>query len=177
MRTFAIIVCGWLLLVLQSALWRYLPFDTVSPDLWAVFAVYLGLHAQEGRGPSAVGAALALGFVFDALAGAPSGLFGFASAFLALVAVSLSKRLLLRGRLAVGGAGAVASVVGALAILALMTVEGGPVVLNWRLIWLLVLQAVMTALFTPGIFWLLRRVEARTDRQRARDLAREGVLR
>ena len=46
MRAVAIVVIATLALILQASVWRYLPFEVVGLDLWAVFALYLGLHAH-----------------------------------------------------------------------------------------------------------------------------------
>src|SRR5207253_3257209 len=140
----------------------------VSPDLWALFAVYLGLHAAtEGGAPVAGAAALVIGLAQDTLAGAPVGLFASVSVAIALVSAGLSKRLLLRGRAAIASAGAFASTLGALMVLIFLAVEGLSVRPGFDLLSIVVLQAFMSALLAPPIFWLLRRVEARTSRQRA----------
>ena len=178
MRTLAITALACLTLVLQSALWRYLPFELAAPHTWQLLARERGAHAATGGGAPVAGlAALIIGLNQDVLAGAPTGLFGFSAVAIALVAALLSKHLLLRGRVAIGGTGMTASLIGAFFVLGLLGAEGAELRPGLSLMAVIVVQAFMTALAAVPLFPLLRRVEARTSRQRARDLAREGLLR
>ena len=162
-RGLVLVLCGYLLVVVQASLQALVPVRILVPELGLLVALHAGLSAPEGvAGAAAV--ALVLGYVTDLLAGAPKGLHALVFVLLCLLAKGASVRLLLRGSLVPAVFAFFASLFGALLLVATRAeIEGtgfGP-------LWVAPLQAAVTALFAPLVFALCARATGRALRPHA----------
>jgi rod shape-determining protein MreD len=143
-----------LALAIQTILPWWFPIRVFMPHLILILAVDLGF-----RHPSALAAllAFAMGYATDALSGSHVGLNAFTVTLVFLLAYEVSRHLLATNNLA--GAitvffGALINSLGAFALSSDLAALGRP---GDPLIWRLALQALITALFAPPVFALLRR--------------------
>jgi len=97
MRRVALVLLGYVLVVLLGPLWRITPFEVVVPNLALIMAAYLGITARESMA-GATAAAVAIGYVSDLLGGSPIGLSMFLAGVGCIGARLVTARLLVRGR-------------------------------------------------------------------------------
>jgi rod shape-determining protein MreD len=176
MRIVAHVAVAWLLLVAVGALWRLTPFEVVMPDLVLIFAVYLGI---TGRGWvfHAVAAVVVMGWLADVLAGAPRGLTSVVAGVVCVLCRVVSTRLLLRGRLFIATFTLVAALFANLLAFGLRAFFGGVFSTMGNELFVLAGQVLLTALVSPLVFTICRRIDAlfaRTERER--EAVREGYL-
>jgi rod shape-determining protein MreD len=160
-RTAGHVGLGFLALIAVGAGWPIIAGDTAArPDVIAVAALYLGLTARDDLAAS-VAAAAVLGYLADVLAGTPTGLLTFASAAVCFASHLTQQRLVVRGRVAVIVACAVASIAMSLLIAGLSRAGGvGNVAVGLDL-WAVLAMAALTATLGALVFWLHRRLDAR----------------
>ncbi|HET6923297.1 MAG TPA: hypothetical protein VFI16_09120 [Anaeromyxobacteraceae bacterium] len=141
------------LAVVQAVLVRHLGGGRFPVALALPVVVWLGMQATTVEG--AVGAA-AIGWVLDALSGAPSGLHAFLAVLLFLGSRLATGLLDVRGRAAFGltcGAGTFLLGLGALVLgRAISAPEAAP---GWRVLGRVLLEAVFTGLAAPAVRVLL----------------------
>jgi rod shape-determining protein MreD len=95
LQTLAILLFGFLLLVLQSTFAHLIPVDLVVPNAALTIILYMGLHDYNvTRG---VLMSFALGYLMDAFAGSPMGLHTFVAVAVFLVSRVAALRLFLQG--------------------------------------------------------------------------------
>jgi rod shape-determining protein MreD len=157
-----LVLFGYALTVLQATLQALVPVRVLVPELGLLVALYAGLTARTSVS-AACAAAFALGYVTDLLAGAPKGLHAFVYVLLCLLAKGASVRLLLSGTWMSSAFAFVASLLGALVVLAARAQLDGAA---FSSILIAPLQAAVTALFAPVVFGVLKRA-ARRPRARA----------
>jgi rod shape-determining protein MreD len=154
-RGLVLVAVGYILTVLQASLQSVVPVRVLVPELSFLVALYAGMTARDRVG-GACGVAFVLGYVTDLLAGAPKGLFALTFVLLCLLAKGASLRLLLTGRIGGAAFAFVASLVsGMVVLLARSHLDAS----GLRPILVLPLQAAVTALFAPLVFWALARLE------------------
>ena len=141
------------LAVVQAVLLRHLGGGRYPVALALPVVVWLGLQAATAEG--AVGAA-AIGWVLDALSGAPPGLHAFLAVLLFLGSRLAGTLLDMRGRAGFGlacGAGTFLLGLGAMLLWRVASpAEGAP---GWRVLGRVALEAVLTGLAGPAIRALL----------------------
>lgn len=95
MHAAAIIAFGFLLLVAQSAFAAVVPYDLVVPNAALAIVLYMGQRGYDGAKGSMI--AFALGYLMDALAGSPLGLYTFVAVAVFLLSRIAALRLFLKG--------------------------------------------------------------------------------
>lgn len=95
MRTTGTILFAFLLLVLQSSFAHLVPWDMFVPNAALTVVLYMGLHDHDlGRGAIV---SFSIGYMMDAFAGSPIGLFTFVSVAVFLISKLAAWRLFLQG--------------------------------------------------------------------------------
>ncbi len=163
MRPLVAFVLALLLTSAQAALLRWFGGGAVPLALALPIVVYLGLHA--GNVDGAVGAA-AVGYVVDLAAGGPKGLMTFLAVALFLGSRLAGAALAVQGRAGFAVLSAFGTFfygVGALLLTrAVSPVETAP---GGALVGRIALEAVATALASPVIYGVMRRVDALFTRE------------
>ena len=165
MRTLGTVVFAFFLLVLQSTFAHIVPWDKLVPNGALAIVLYMGLHDHDLERGAVV--AFVIGYMMDAFAGSPIGLFTFVSVAVFLISKVASWRLFLQGWifeiilaffLALVAGGVI------LAIRALFDQDFGSLLSHIKIV---VLRAAATALVAPFVFRGMRWIEqfsARTKR-------------
>ncbi len=156
------VLLALLLSSLQAALLHQLGAGfSLAPVLPCV--VYLGL--RSGIVDGAVGAA-AVGYVLDILAGGPKGLMTFLSVLLFLFSRLVGASLDIRGRLGfalLSGTGTFLFGLGAwLLTRYVSTAAAAP---GARLLWRMLVEAILTAALAPLVGWLMQRIDRLVERE------------
>ncbi len=163
MKTLLTLAFTLVLLALQAALLRYVGGGAFSLALAMPVLVWLGLHAENVEG--AVGAA-GVGYLLDAMTGAPRGLMVFLSMALFLGARLAGATVDLRGRAAFAvltGAGTFLFDVAALLLTRYVSApEAAP---GARLLGRMLLEAFLTAVLSPLVGAAMRRINAMFQRE------------
>ncbi|MBN2343195.1 MAG: rod shape-determining protein MreD [Deltaproteobacteria bacterium] len=157
MRTTGTIIFAFILLVLQSAFSHLVPWDMFVPNAALTIVLYMGLHDHDlGRGALV---SFVIGYMMDAFAGSPIGLFTFVSVTVFLVSKVAAWRLFLQGWifeiilayfLAIVAGGVI------LGIRALFDQDFGSLLTHAKIVGL---RAVATALVAPFVFRGMRWIE------------------
>ena len=157
MRTFLTLVFAFCLLVLQSTFAHMVPWDMFVPNAALTIVLYMGLHDHDlGRGALV---SFGLGYMMDAFAGSPIGLFTFVSVAVFLISKLAAWRLFMQGwifeiilafLLALVAGGVI------LAIRALFDQDFGSLLSHAKIV---VLRASATALVAPFVFNGMRWLE------------------
>ena len=98
MRTATIVLVAYVLGVVISAVWRYMPgfaHDAI-PALGALTAAYLGHTTRPYRVPAIAGAVV-LGYLIDVISGTPPGLSSLVLAIIADIGRATQQRIFVRG--------------------------------------------------------------------------------
>jgi cell shape-determining protein MreD len=141
------------LAVVQAVLMRHLGGGRFPVALALPVVVWLGMEAPIAEG--ALGA-VAIGWVLDALSGAPSGLHAFLAVLLFLASRLASTLLDVRGRAAFGLACGAGTFLFGLAALVLRRVSSPPEAApGWPVAGRVALEAVLTGLAAPAVRALL----------------------
>ena len=98
MRNLGIILFGFLILVLQTALATLVPLYSFAPNLALPIAVFQGLRQEVGLARGAL-TAFVLGYLLDAFCGSPMGLHTLVLVAAFLFARQVGLRLFFRGPL------------------------------------------------------------------------------
>ena len=168
MRNVALVVLGFVLLVVQAALGHVLPLGDFTPILVLPLLIYLGVHDI----PLARGAAIAfvLGYFLDSFSGSPMGLQTFVAVTLFLFSRAAGVRLFLQGRLFQMGLTFMAGLLSGGIILALRAIFERRYILDDATLGAtalaLVGPALATAVAAPLVFSVVRRVDAAATRRR-----------
>ncbi len=149
------------LAVVQAAVLRHLGGGRYPVALGLPVVVWLGLTAATGEG--AVGAAV-IGWVLDALSGAPPGLHAFLAVLLFLMSRLGGTLLDVTGRAAFGLACGAGTLLMGLGAILLWRVTSSPEAApGWPVLGRVLLEAVLTGLVSPAIrallVWIDRLVE------------------
>jgi rod shape-determining protein MreD len=91
----SIIALGFLLLVAQSTFAAVVPFDMVVPNAALAVVIYMGLHGYNAGYGAVI--SFALGYLMDAFAGSPLGLYTFVAVAVFLLSRIAALRLFLKG--------------------------------------------------------------------------------
>lgn len=165
LRTIAAVLTAFALLLLQSTLLELFPIHVPTPALGMLVVLYVGL-STKWTAAGAAGLGFAIGYLFDLVSGAPSGVHPFAFVLLSLFARLLATRVAVRGVPLTAATGFVASLFVStlvIAVRAQVSPEGGYA--GFREV---PAEALLTALCAPGVLWFLRRVDGRLDPARLR---------
>lgn len=175
MRETAQVLTAYVVLLLLSALWRFVPIEP-RPDVVALFAVYLGLTARQTLAPSAL-AAFFVGYLGDLLMGAPRGLLALDAIALCLLGHFVHRRLLVRGRVFTIIFSAAVAVSSGLVLMALRAFVQSPLRGLGDEVLVLLGTAGLSGLAGPLVFRAARAVDARFARtHRERVAALEGLV-
>ncbi|BDG07123.1 hypothetical protein [Anaeromyxobacter paludicola] len=165
MRPLITFLFALLLASLQAGLLRYLGGGAVSISLVLPCVVYLGLFAGNVEG--AIGAA-AVGYLLDLLAGTPKGLMTFLAVGCFLVCRLVAGAVEVRSRTAfavLSGLTAFLAGLGALFLTRLVVpAEAAP---GGRLVWRLLVEALLTASVSPLIRAAMRWLDGLFTREEA----------
>lgn len=145
-------VFAMMALLLQTALLPRIALGRATPDLLLILTVYLALHYHSAR---AAGGAFVLGYLQDVSSASLAGLNAFAACLVYLLVYLTSRRLWVDNTISKIVVVFLASVVKALAILALALVFVSPSGLGRPPVTTLFLQGTLAALLSPLVFALL----------------------
>lgn len=165
MRSFTLIVFGFALLVIQGSLSVVFPLHSVAPNLLLPIVMFLAVspdvHIVRGASLSFV-----LGYFLDAFCGTSLGLHTFVMVAVFMVARGAGPRLfLVRGPLSEAGLTLAASLVAGGTVPALRAIfdqsmrDAGATGSFGVMSTLVVQSAVLTALLSPIVFALVRRID------------------
>ncbi len=147
----------------QAALLHLLGGGAFSVALVLPCVVYLGLRAGIVDG---VLSAAAMGYVLDILSGAPKGLMTFLCVLLFLFSRLAGASLDIRGRVGfalLSGVGTLFLGLGAwLLTRSVSTPEAAP---GGRLLWRILVEAILTGVLAPLVSWLMLRIDRLTERE------------
>lgn len=169
MKSVALVILGFALLVLQSSVATLVSVHPFAPNLLLPLVIYLGVSPDV---PLARGAALSfvLGYLLDAFCGNPMGLQTFLMVATFLVARVAGLRLFLRGPAFQVLLTFLVGVLDGGTVLALRAIFEPPAPFPTPSVWQSVLSVVgpaaVTAVAAPFVFLLIRRIEALTSRTR-----------
>jgi len=166
MRAIGIFLMSFLLLSFLSPLLAQVSTAHYTPDLLLLIVVYVGLTTTFGTG---IALALSLGLVKDGFTPTPIGMWMEIFVITFLISHRLSRRLALRGPLALMFIAAFFSLGASLLELILSTTfdrqfgegQSGP----HTIIEAMVPQALATGPFAPVVFWLFDRLDSWTTRK------------
>ena len=157
MRTLLTFVFAFFLLVFQSTFAHVVPWDMFVPNAALAVVLYMGLHDHDlGRGALI---SFGIGYMMDAFAGSPIGLFTFVSVAVFLISKVAAWRLFLQGWifeiilsffLALVAGGVI------LTIRALFDQDFGSLLSHLKIV---LLRALATALVAPFVFRGMRWTE------------------
>jgi hypothetical protein len=177
MRIAAQVLLAYVIVLLLGCLWRYIPLPRAAPDVAALAAAYLGLTARRDLAPPVAGAVV-IGYLADLLNGTPPGLLALTCGLLCIAGHLVHRRLLVRGWMVTLGFSFFTALTSGLIVMSLRASGGWlpPGQMGSELAWL-ALGSVFTALISPLVFRLCRRLDARFARtHRERDAALEGLV-
>lgn len=166
MRAIGTFLLGFLLLSFLSPLLSQVGTTHYTPDIILLIIMYVGLTTTFGTGITLV---LALGLVKDGFTPTPIGMWMEIGVIAFLVSHRLSRRLALRGPLALMFIAAFFSLGASMIELVLSATfdrqfgmaQSGP----HTIIGAMVPQALATGPFAPVVFWLFDRLDAWTSRK------------
>ncbi|HEY0706585.1 MAG TPA: rod shape-determining protein MreD [Polyangia bacterium] len=164
MATLVLFGCALLLLLLQAVLHTLVPTTAPLPAFALLTPLYVGFSPRWST-PGATAFALVVGYVFDLLSGAPTGVHAFATPVIVLLGSLLATALQIRG-----------SITRTLASFVLVAGFGGLVLGlrallragHWNGLGHLTLEATMSAAAAPPLFALFDRIDRRFDRSAVR---------
>jgi rod shape-determining protein MreD len=161
MTPLAFVAVAWGALTFAASVAAIAPWHLVQPELALLLVVYLGLIGRGGA-VEQVTAALCIGYLADLFAGSPRGLHALTLGVVLVAARAARSRLMVHSawqQLVVTCLAAIAH--GALIVGLTSSMYGDEAA---GALGLVPRTAVATALVAPLVFWLLRRVEARLQR-------------
>jgi cell shape-determining protein MreD len=176
MRRAALVLLGYLLLIVLGAAWRITPFEVTVPNLSLIMAAYFGITAREHIAGATL-AAIVVGYLSDLVGGSPLGLSALIAGVGCMGARLVTARLLVRGRGFIFVLLSSMSLVAAGLSYGLRAYHGAgrAPLANEALIALGC--AVVTGVLALPVFRLCRSVDARFARtEREREAVREGFL-
>jgi rod shape-determining protein MreD len=140
--------------VLQTTLLHGVPFGEAIPDFVLIACVYLGLHQQSAGGTTA---AFLLGYFADNFSGHAVGLHAFAMTLVFVVVYSVSRQLWMDHWIANVAMVFAASILKTLTVGLLLVFYLGAEYPLDRFVGSLWQEALVAAVFAPGVFFLLDR--------------------
>jgi cell shape-determining protein MreD len=159
MQNLAIVIFGYVLLVIQTTLATLIPIQAMGPNLILPITLYLGvsqeIHIVRGAILSFI-----LGYLLDSFSGYPIGLQTFVMTSAFMVARGAGLRLLLRGAAFQILMAFTVSLVAGVTTLALPAIFEGltPLGTYGQTLLILLSSATVTALLTPLIFVAIRKI-------------------
>jgi rod shape-determining protein MreD len=173
-RDVSLLLLGFLLLALESALGSVSQIGPFMPNAVLPIVLYLGMTQELPLWRVALLSAL-LGMMVDTISGNPLGMMTFVHVAALVATRAGSLRLLMRGRLSQVAITALVAALAALLVIALRSLfRPDPQVpaasLQHWLVAVLV-PSVATGLIAPLVFQLVRRVDARSRRDESATLA------
>jgi rod shape-determining protein MreD len=175
MRDALMLLVGFSLIVVQSALGAVVDLGVLMPNLVLPIVLYLALAPDVSLARGAV-LSFALGVLFDSATGNSMGLFTFVHEATFLLARGASLRLIIRGRLSQMLTTAASAALGSITLIALRSIfrKSSQIdIFSPGYVALAVLgSALSTGLSAPLIYQLARRV----DQLRRRDDAGAAIL-
>jgi rod shape-determining protein MreD len=158
MRTLVLVAVVGALLLLQSVLLGLLPAYLPPPAVGLLVALHVGLSPRWSLGGGVV-AGFAMGYLFDLIAGAPSGTHALVYSLVALGTGLVSSRLLVRGAIVRALVSFAVTLVAALLVVAVRAwVTPGA---GWGGLRFAPLEALFTALAAPALMRLFERLDGR----------------
>jgi len=168
-RNLAFVLLGFLLLVQQAAVGVMVPLDEWAPNLLLPIVIYLGV-AHDVHIVRGVSLAFVLGYLLDSFCGSPMGLQTFVMVATFLVARGAGLNLFMRGPLFQIALTFVFGVLAGGSILALRAIFEPPAPFPTGSVTdtvvALTAGAAITALLSPAIFLVVRRLDALVTRRR-----------
>lgn len=143
-------------LLLQTTVLPVAPLGRATPDLLLIICVYLGLHQHTVGG--AFGA-FSLGYLQDAFSGSAAGLNAFGMSLVFTIVYLTSRRLWVDNTISKVAVVFLASLVKTCAILALVAIFLSADGLWRTVLRYLLVEAVLAAVLSPGVFALLARTQ------------------
>lgn len=163
MRTLAFVGVGLLLAAVQAVLLRRLGGGSVPLQLLAPCLAWLALEAENVEG---IVAAAGIGWVLDAFAGTPTGLFVFLGVFTFLVGRGAGMAVDLRGRAGFAVLAAAACLLLSVGAVLLQRWAGaGEAAPGGALVGRMIGEAVLTGLLSPLVLLVLTRVDGLLGRE------------
>ncbi len=169
MRNAAFVMLGFAILVLQAAVGALMPLSSWAPNLVLPLVIYLGVSHEVHivRGASL---AFILGYLLDSFCGSPMGLFTFVMVATFMVARGTGLNLFMRGPLFQIVLTLAFGVLAGGAVLALRAIfeppAPFPIGTVVDTISSLTAGAVVTALVSPVMFLIVRRLDMLLSRRR-----------
>lgn len=164
MQSVAIVVFGFLALVLQSTFAHLVPLDLVVPNAALGIILYMGLHDYNvTRG---VLISFILGYLMDAFAGSPMGLHTVVAVAVFLISRVAALRLFLQGwifEIILTFFLALLASAMVLGLRALFDEDFGSLLIHLKIV---VSRAVATAVVAPVVFRVMTWIERITARRR-----------
>jgi rod shape-determining protein MreD len=177
-RTATLVLVAYLSCVVIAACWRLAPHIMIdaTPDVGALTAAYLGLHARRNVAP-AVGGSVVLGYLVDLISGTPPGLCALVLGLTCLVARNVQQRILVRGWAMTAGFSAFVAVVAGVCSMLVRGIYRVPEAALSIELQRVALAAIVTAIVGPLGWRVFRRIDAAFARtHRERDAALEGLV-
>lgn len=169
MKSLALIVVCYLVLVLQTTFSGLVPIEALAPNLLLPVTIYLGVTPSVHLVRGAV-MVFALGFFLDSFGGSPMGIHTFILEATFVLSRVAGLRLLMRGYFSQGVLTfVIALLVGGMALALQAIFERPPPfqVVDLEATFLrLAIPALTTAVAAPAVFWLAARLEGARGRSR-----------
>ena len=179
MRTATIVLVAYVMCVLLSAIWRFMPgfLHDAIPGIGALTAASLGYTLRPYRAPSTAGVVV-LGYLIDVISGTPPGLTSLVLAITAEIARATQQRIFVRGAsMTIASSGFIALVSALAGWLLRAWFQGLPTASASLELQHAALAAIVTALVGPLVWKIFRRIDAAYARtHRERDAALEGLV-
>ncbi len=172
MRSVAIVVAAFLLLVLQSTFAHLVPLDYLVPNAALVVILYMGLHDYNASQGALI--AFAIGYLLDSFAGSPMGLHTFVAVAIFLFSRFAALRLFMQGwifEIAITFVLALVASALVLVIRALFDKDFGSLLIHIKIV---MSRAVATAVLAPPVFRLVSWIERITARRKAESRVLRG---
>lgn len=164
MQSALIILLGFLLLIAQSTLAHFVPWDVAIPSLGLPVVLYMGLHDFNAARGAII--SFALGYLMDVFAGSPMGLHTLVTVAIFLISRVAALRLFLQGWVFEIILTFILALVSSLLILglrALFDQDFGSLLIHLEIV---TLRAVATAIVAPAIFRMGAWIEKITPQQK-----------
>jgi rod shape-determining protein MreD len=173
-RDAALLLLGFLLLVVESAIGGVTGIGPWMPNAVLPMVLYLGITPELPLWRAALLAAL-LGVLVDSAMGNSIGIMTFVHVTALVAARAASLRLMMRGRLSQAALTALMSALAALLVVALRSLFRSnsqvPATSVRHGLVAVLLPSLTTGLIAPFVFQLVRRVDARSRRDESASLA------
>ncbi len=155
-RFFFFLLFGWLLLILQTSLLKFLSLGAVIPNLVLLIVLYLGLFHRFHRGCALT---FFLGYLMDLFSGGPTGLYIFLYLGSFSLAQMIRETFYLKSRLFQIVFILIFSLGNDFFLFLLLWVFSSPVSLSSSLVKGIIIQGIYNTAVGPFLFLFLERVD------------------